>query len=116
MAKNYIYSTLSSSVKYECEGASILIKGGANIPNVHMLTPKGVVTEVTDEELVLLGGNSVFQLHKANGYIHIDKKEHKVENVIADMTRRDNAAPDTEKEAEKLEKETGVATKVKKKY
>ena len=58
----YVYSTLSAPVSYECDGHMIRIEGGANIPNKFMLTPLGVVTNITDEEAVLLEQNRVFQI------------------------------------------------------
>jgi len=102
---NFVYSTLSSSVTYENHQpthdmprviASVTIGGGAGVIGNFMQTPKGVCTEVTDEELEALRSNSIFQLHEANGFIKVEVTRHKkkdVEVAVADMQARDPSAP-----------------------
>ncbi|EAO0065952.1 hypothetical protein GPN87_003083 [Salmonella enterica] len=102
----YIYSTLTGSQAYQVyrQGGAdlplvdktILVAGGANVANKHFITPRGVVTSVTDEELELLEKNPVFALHKANGFITVEAKEVSVEKVVSDMEARDESAPLTE--------------------
>lgn len=100
----WIVSTLTDSVDYTAYGngggdiplaiGHVTVAGGANIPDKYMRIPEGVVTPVTDAELELLMNNSVFKLHKDNGYIQIRDKEPKsVEVAVADMEGRDPAAP-----------------------
>lgn len=108
----YVYSTLSSPVSYDCDGHMIRIEGGANIPNKYMLTPLGVVTNITDEEASALEQNRVFQIHKANGVVRIEAKKAEVEAVVSGM-EADVSAPDTEADAEKVEKKTGTKTRTK---
>lgn len=92
----YIYSTLSADVVYTTEAGDILIAGGANIPDQHLLTPYGKVTKVTDEQYEALQKVEVFKIHVDNGYIRADKAKEDAEKVAADMTGRDESAPDTE--------------------
>lgn len=102
----YIYSTLTGSQAYQIyrQGGAdlplvdktILVAGGANVADKHFITPRGVVTSITGEELELLEQNAVFALHKANGFITVEAKEVPVEKVVSDMEARDEAAPLTE--------------------
>lgn len=105
----YIYSTLAAGVIYtltkpQDEGRQmpvelgrVEVKGGANVahekPSLH--TPRGVATEVTDEQLALLRQNVVFQEHVAKGFIHVDNVKVDADNVARDMTKRDISAPRT---------------------
>lgn len=105
MAKIFIYSTLTQSNEYSVwvkggadlkqRAQKVIIKGGANIANKHLVTPRGVVTEVTEDELALLEGNKVFQRHKQRGFIVVDRatKAADVEKVVPDMVGRDMSAP-----------------------
>lgn len=115
MAEIYIYSTLSASVAYEVDGKrEILVAGGANVPNKHFVTPQGVVTSVTEEDLALLKKNRVFDLHSKNGYLKWHAKKVEVEAVIADMQGYDASAPDGEAEAEVVQVKTGTKTRARK--
>ena len=115
MADIYVYSTLSASVAYEVDGGrNILIAGGANIPDKHFLTPQGVVTSVTEEDLALLKKNRVFELHAKNGFLKWHGKKVEVEAVVADMQGADNSAPDGEAEAEVVQVKTGTKTRARK--
>lgn len=99
----YLYSTLSAPTEYTGwkEGGadmptaawSVVVNAGAGVATKHLITPVGVMTEVTAEELKLLQENDVFKRHLKNGYIKIDEKKHAVEAVVADMEARDNSAP-----------------------
>lgn len=92
----YIYSTLSADVVYTTLAGDILIHGGANIPDKHLLTPYGKVTKVTDEQYEALKKVEVFKTHVENGFIRADKNKEDAEKVASDMTGRDESAPDTE--------------------
>lgn len=101
----FIYSTLSNDNAYTLykppvgEGGlpiptgSVLVKGGAGVANDRVITPRGIVTEVTDEEFDLLKQCVVFQRHVKNGYIKVDASKTDPEDVAADMTGRDVSAP-----------------------
>lgn len=97
----YIYSTLSAPVEYPVEGSPELIRidGGAGIPDKKLITSRGFVTEVTDEQYQALQRNHVFKLHVENGYLTSDTKKHKADDVAGAMNEKDASKPDT---AEKL--------------
>lgn len=100
---HHIYSTLTASQVYTqtkpgggdipVETGRVYIAGGSNVPDKYMVTPRGVVTSVTDEELAILQENEVFQAHVKNGFISIQTTEKNVEKVTADMEGRDKSAP-----------------------
>lgn len=103
MSKIYIYSTLAADTRYAvyADTASdlpvvtrtVLVKGGAGVANKNFVTPRGVMTEVTGEELEMLKANKVFQKHVQGGYISHDEKKADVEKVVSNMTGRDSSAP-----------------------
>lgn len=75
---------------------SVVIGGGANNVNRrNLITPRGVATTVSDEDLEYLKQNEVFQLHMKNGFITIDaaKDERDADKVAADMEGRSPDAP-----------------------
>lgn len=108
---NYIYSTLASDQVYVEYGknrqvvSQVFVAGKANIPNKHMLTPKGVSTEVSDEQLAVLRNNRVFQLHEKNGFITVDSKKRDADKVSANMNKNDKSQPDTKERLEENKKE-----------
>jgi len=101
---HYVYSTLSSPVSYATYKTdtkdipviekNILIKGGTGVSDKNFVTPKGVVTEVTSEELEHLKSNEVFKLHMQNGFITVEEKKQKpVEKVVVNMKDADKSSP-----------------------
>lgn len=111
MAEIYVYSTLSNDQRYVSYRAdvngvpqaesSIFIAGGANLMNKHFITPLGVATKVTAEQLAELKRNELFKLHEANGFITYSEKKEDPEQMAAVMTGRDQSAPivDADEEA-----------------
>ena len=103
MSKYYVYSTLASDVSYTnhakgggdmpIELPPVFIKGGAGVANDRLITPLGVVTEVTEQELAYLRENEVFKLHEKNGFISISERKTDPDKAALDMTARDNSAP-----------------------
>lgn len=100
----FVYSTLTNAqryVKYGPEVAggvpreerAVYIEGGANVANKHFITPKGVATEVSAEDLEMLKENKLFQEHQKNGHIVIEDRKADVDKVVADMTGRSPDAP-----------------------
>jgi hypothetical protein len=101
---NYIYSTLSSDQRYTRWGkapkgglptseAFVFISGKANIATKNFVTPKGVLTIVNDEQMKILVENNSFKTHKENGFITVErKKAESVDEVAADMTKKDLSA------------------------
>jgi hypothetical protein len=104
--KLYVYSTLSTGVDYTTYVKNdpkspvvieqvVSIAGGANVvaKGAGLLTPHGVATAVTPEQLDALRANAIFQLHEANGFVTVSKAKEDPENVATDMTTRDTSAP-----------------------
>lgn len=99
----YVYSTLSSDVDYTnhqpgggdmpIELPPVRIKGGAGVANDRLVTPRGVVTSVTEAEVEYLRANEVFKMHEKNGFVVISDYKDDPDNVAADMTGRDVSAP-----------------------
>lgn len=109
----YIYSTLTCDQAYTIysEGANglkvpqgnIIIKGGTGIANDRLITPLGVVTSVSEDNLKLLQENPIFQQHEANGFISIQKdgKAQDPEKVAGEMNTDNKDAPVTPSDYEK---------------
>ena len=103
MGKLYVYSTLAADVAYtnHAQGGGelpielppVLVKGGAGVMNDRFITPRGVVTEITEEQGEYLRANVLFQLHEKNGFVEISGSKVDPEKAAADMTGRDNSAP-----------------------
>lgn len=103
-----VFSTLTSPneyVTYKDGGARdvaqiahrVVIKGGANnVDRRNLQTPRGVATEVTDNDLEHLMQNQVFQLHLKNGFITVDaaKDARDADQVATVMEGRDDSAPE----------------------
>ena len=110
----YIYSTLSSDQNYIVYKTPttqktantpqrqkvVLINGKANITNKNLLTPQGVVTEVTEAELEILKTVGAFNKHVANGFLRVDTKKVEIEKAVVQMEKKDKSAP---KNAEDIE-------------
>ena len=101
--KLFVFSTLASDVAYtnHAQGGAdmpidlppVLIKGGAGVANDRIVTPRGVATTVTEEQVEYLRANPVFQLHEKNGFVMVSESYADPDTVAADMTGRDNSAP-----------------------
>lgn len=95
--KIWVFSTLANDnayTEYEKGGGdiplatrSVLIKGGTGVTDARLVTPAGVATEVTPEELSLLEACTLFQLHKKNGFIKVEEGPERLhEDDIAERT------------------------------
>ena len=102
----YVYSTLSNDQQYTLwkEGTngpnvplhSVLIKGKANVVDtLHLITPKGVVTAVSKDDMEFLSKDPGFNQHKENGFILVEQKKADANRVAQDMTPKDSSAPHT---------------------
>ncbi len=106
----YVYSTLSCDQGYAiydkgAEGMPILnrvifINGKANITNKVLVTPRGVATEVSDDDLETLNKDYHFSEHVRLGFISFDSKKFDADEVSKDMTKQDKSAPKTKDELE----------------
>lgn len=98
----YVYSTLSNDQAYTAYAKGgetpqpeevVYINGKANIADKRFITPQGVVTKITAEQLAVLEGIELFSIHKANGFISVSETAADPEHVAADMVGRDESAP-----------------------
>lgn len=102
----YIYTTLTNDHAYTNWtkptdpkmrpqiAEQVLIKGGVNLPNEHLITPLGMRTAVTDKQMEALNRNKKFLQHKERGFIVIKTDADDPEKVARrHMEKRDNSAP-----------------------
>jgi rRNA maturation endonuclease Nob1 len=120
----YIYSTLSCNQLYTKyapapEGGvsrvdkTVLINGGANVANKNIITPRGVVTEISEEEYNLIKDNALFKTHIDNGYITVEAKSADVDKVVVNMESRSQDAPLTPQDYEVEGKHETAKTTIK---
>lgn len=99
----YVYSTLTADNNYAAYVKAgdrdqqrvvreVLIKGGHGLMNKNFITPLGVATEVTEDELSFLLTVNAFNEHKANGFISHEEKKVEPEKAVANMKRRDKSS------------------------
>lgn len=111
----YVFSTLTASNEYRSYGQggadlphvdkSVLIVGGSNVPDKHLITPYGVMTAVSAEDYSWLQENEMFKLHQKNGFITVRDKPADAEKVAAsDMETRDQSAPLVDADFKETEK------------
>lgn len=106
-----IFSTMTGGVTYtdwklspgglSVAGMSVTIKGGANVADRRtIITPRGIGTQVTDEELAFLKNDPTFLMHEKNGFITIDSVSdiRDADLAASDMEGRDDSAPDVEQD------------------
>lgn len=109
--RHFVFSTLTKDHKYTqwdvpadknqmptIRGVPVIIKGGANratFPegSVGLHTPKGVVTEVSDQQMEYLDGCWKFKQHCQRGFLIVTSADTKPEIVAKDMEPKDNSAP-----------------------
>ena len=96
----YVYSTVTASIAYKIGDKTIIIKGGANVTDKHMWTPRGVATEVTREELDELRKIPSFASREKDGYFSTSQFERDANTVAGDMAGADKSA---QADVEKLE-------------
>lgn len=122
----YITSTLSTDQNFPLytkrEGAkvqakkiarNITIAGRANVASKNLITPAGVVTQVTAEELELLEKNPAFKRKVARGFLSVTKTNVDPDKKAADMTAKDKSAPITPTKEEQMNAGKAEQDKVK---
>ena len=93
---------------------AIVINGGHGVANKHFVTPRGVVTKVSDEDMEILLADQGFQRHMKAGFLSYEKKEVAPEKKAESMAQKDGSAPLTPadfEEGEASSKETKVYKK-----
>ena len=107
----YVFSTLTANQKYptwtKVPGRDIptmesyvLIRGGANLPSKVLVTPRGVPTELTDEQYDRVKESPGFKQHLENGFLSVEDRPHDVDAVVSDLEEKDTSAPMTPKDFE----------------
>lgn len=91
-AENDIREAISVRDHVGVEHAGVLIKGKANVIDGRLVTPRGVMTQVSDEQLSYLESNLHFGLHRKNGFVTVAKKPEDPEKIAADLIGRDTSA------------------------
>ena len=99
----YIYSTATNDgyyCNYDNGGGDlpvlkkkVLVKGGATRGGKGLITPLGVRTEVSEEDLAFLEANPAFQRHKSAGFITVFKSAKDPDKIAKDMTSHDGSSP-----------------------
>lgn len=108
-----IFSTMTGSVTYtewklspgglSIAGKQVTVKGGANVADRRtIITPRGVGTQVSNDDLAFLESDPTFKFHKQNGFITIDSVAdiRDADLAASDMEGRDDSAPDVEQDFE----------------
>lgn len=97
MSRIFIYSTLSNDQRYRLkDGRTVLVAGKANVANKQLVTPKGVVTSISEDEFNQLQENIVFQAHARNGFIAGSHDRQNPETFASrNLAGADKAAQDT---------------------
>lgn len=75
---------------------SVRIEGGANCPNKFMVTPNGVLTRVSDDDLAFLMSNAKFQEVMKAGFMSVIADDRDMEKAVRDMAKKDGCAPKVE--------------------
>lgn len=97
---NYVQSTASQDMTYPIytEGKQnqatiikkIIVYGTANVANpTSLLTPQGMVTELSDEDVALLKKSAAFQRHVEKGFMKLCDKS---QLDVSDMEKKDGSA------------------------
>lgn len=119
----YVISRLAAGVDYELYDLktpnglprlieTVTVKGGSDVADKKTLvTPLGVVTEITKKQAELLKKNPVFEIHQSNGVVEILDKLPDVEKEAANLDKDDSApvTPENYKAEGKNAPATGAA-------
>lgn len=123
----HIYSTLAADHQFVVRGSAapgavqpilkrILIRGGSGVANRRtLITPYGVHTQISDDDLEILRKDPSFQRFVARGHLRVESRESLPEIVAQDMAIDVGSAPLTPaRYAENAETGEGPAPVVKK--
>lgn len=112
----FVFSTLANDQQYvhytagpdlPLEISRTFIKGGTGVANDRLITPIGVMTEVSVEDYELLQKNPEFNAHTERGFITVREGKADPEQVASDMETQDNSAPLTPSDFKDDEPKTG---------
>lgn len=113
----YVYSTMTASQMYtgwsktgdggHTVERQILINGGSNVADPRtLITPRGVATPVSDDDLSFLRTIPAFVAHEEAGFVTVAKSSVDPEVAASDMASADASAPLTENDARTTEAPT----------
>jgi len=119
----YVFSTMTAPQRYTLwrkrvdeKGSEprhrehdVVIKGGANAADKYFFTPRGVMTEVSADQMALLQQNRHFLIHQKKGFLTVVKSREDVDVVVKDMRKKDQSAPMVPKKGEKDPLENPIA-------
>ena len=71
---------------------TVVIKGGADVTDKNLVTPEGVITKITSDELEILKSNKDFQRHLEQGHVKYFGTQPNIEKNI-DKMEKDKSAP-----------------------
>lgn len=102
--KCFVFSTATTSVSFVEYGEArpnrfpevkrrVTILGGANVPAKTLVTPRGVVTAVSEDEAAFLATNRNFAKMMANGFMTLASDDKDLERALLDMKPKDRCAP-----------------------
>ena len=110
----YVYSTATSAITYveyepDIEKKSghskivrkVTINGGHGVATKNLITPKGIMTKITDDDFEWLVQQPSFQNHMKRGFMSYDKNKIDPEKKAANMAKGDQSAPLTPNDFEK---------------
>ena len=101
----YVYSTIATDQEYAAFAPAapgtdlpqrikgVLITGKAGVANRNLITPRGAVTTITDEQHARLVEDPVFRMHRDNGFVVVEHKHTAPEAVAANMSAADPSRP-----------------------
>lgn len=103
----YVYSTGTTNVEYNAFTVPpkgnipqrirrVVVRGGANVANKNFITPKGVVTKISDEDADFLLQNDSFKRHVKAGFVVMSNYLVDADGVaVNDLEPKDRSAPKT---------------------
>ena len=91
----------------------VLIKGGHLMATKSLITPKGIMTEISDEDFEVLKQDYGFIQHEKNGFLKVEKKKMDAEKASISMEQKDGSTPKTPEDFEKSESGMGNTYKSK---
>jgi hypothetical protein len=85
----------------------VVIKGGANLADKNLFTPRGVVTAITDKDWEVLCQDRKFAEMVEAGFMTILSSESDKDAAVRDLTPKDRSAPKTESDYRELANNRG---------
>lgn len=89
LANTQIYTNYAkgTSANVNIEAATVEVKGGADVTDKNLVTPEGVLTRITDNDLDILKSNKGFQKHLEGGYVKYFGQKPDIEKHASKMTK-----------------------------